>query len=147
MGRAKQRASSLGHIGAPEILQCPEGGADGSRAQEKDVLRSRTERHRDFREERHALAMRIRPMVITDDARKVLNYYFALREAFRSQAVLHLAADASRIGGLNRLLGFFSRGDGVGGWAPPQARKIFPSVSNFKHRFGPRFLRSRKSIT
>ena len=57
---------------------------------------------------------------IATGARQMLKYILGLREHFQAEQVLHLSFDASRVGGRNRLLGFMTRPDGIGGWCPPQ---------------------------
>ena len=51
---------------------------------------------------------------------RILQYYQCLRFYFSLQQFISMSVDASRIGGLSRLIGMVSRPDGVGGWLPLQ---------------------------
>ena len=64
--------------------------------------------------------LRMNRLNMTTGTRQLLKYMLALREHFQSEQVLHVSFDASRVGGKNRLLGFMTRPDGIGGWCPPQ---------------------------
>ena len=84
------------------------------------VSAGRTRRHRMWRSARLAKKLRIMPLKLDDRARRILHYLFCLRRAFSAATTVHLAFDASRVGGKNRLLGFITRPDGLGAWLPPQ---------------------------
>eukprot|EP00971_Amphidinium_carterae_P098928 1956410-Amphidinium_carterae.1 len=47
--------------------------------------------------------------------------FYSLRQYFSEEQIVSLAVDASRIGGLQRMVSFVCRPDGYGCWLPPQA--------------------------
>ena len=65
--------------------------------------------------------MRVRPIIPTEDAKMLLQYYFATRALMSKQSTINLSFDASRVGGVNRMLGYISGPGGAGAWLPPQA--------------------------
>ncbi|CAE7222692.1 unnamed protein product [Symbiodinium sp. CCMP2592] len=54
--------------------------------------------------------------------RTVLKYFYARRARLRNCDVLHVAFDASRVGGWQALIGFATTGSGSAMWLPPQAQ-------------------------
>lgn len=86
------------------------------------VLVGANEGKRLARAKRHSLKLKIKELLPTDKKRMLLQYYFASRRHFGSErGVLHLAFDASRVGGLNRMVGYITNVAGFGAWTPPRA--------------------------
>ena len=115
----------------------PDGEAGQARAPDLPnalVLAGRTQKHQMWRAARLRHKLNICPVKINDRARRILNYFFCLRRSFSTETTVHVAFDASRVGGRNRLLGFISRPDGLGAWLPPQAlssRRNFQGTQRF----------------
>ena len=121
-----------------ESLEPPPAGEAGqARAPDLPdalVLAGRAQKHQMWRAARLAHKLKICPVKINDRARRILNYFFCLRRSFSTERTVHVAFDASRVGGRNRLLGFISRPDGLGAWLPPQAlssRRNFQGTQRF----------------
>lgn len=100
--------TNLLHSGDPETLLVSRAGAQ-----------------RQFRARREKLRMQIAPLKLDDRDRRLLHYFFCIRELFNDAGTIHVAFDASRIGGLNRMLGFITRPNGEGAWMPPQVQAFF----------------------
>ena len=54
-----------------------------------------------------------------EDAIVCQKYFFASRLHFRVAPVIHMAADASEVGGKSRMMGFVTRPRAAGVWMPP----------------------------
>lgn len=87
----------------------------------EDLLIGRIAAQRQRRLAKHKL--KLSPLISTVSARRILQYFLSSRKHFQKQQCLHVAFDASRVGGLSRMLGFISRPDGFGAWMAPQAIK------------------------
>ena len=62
----------------------------------------------------------IKPMQPMPLQKVRLKYFYAMRKKMATSRVLHVAFDASRVGGLSSLLGFMTNGAGGAAWLPPQ---------------------------
>ncbi|CAE7209363.1 unnamed protein product [Symbiodinium sp. CCMP2592] len=62
----------------------------------------------------------IKPMQPMPLHKVLLKYFYAMRKKMATSRVLHVAFDASRVGGLSSLLGFVTNGAGGAAWLPPQ---------------------------
>ena len=62
----------------------------------------------------------IKPMQPMPLQKVLLKYFYAMRKKMATSRVLHVAFDASRVGGLSSLLGFMTNGAGGAAWLPPQ---------------------------
>lgn len=65
----------------------------------------------------------IKAFLPNSQRRRVLQYSFCLRSKFQEERRIQVAFDASRVGNLDRMIGFISRPDNVGGWLAPQATR------------------------
>ena len=63
-------------------------------------------------------------------ARTLLKYFYEVRKRVRGSRVLHLAFDASRVGGWQALFGFLTTGSGMAAWLAPQAGSVQKRVLN-----------------
>lgn len=89
----------------------------------------------------------IKAFVPASQDRRLLQYYFALRANFERVDCIHVAFDASRIGNLNRMLGFISRPDNIGAWLAPQALlREFSWLEAHKEFLGVHFIRATQSL-
>ena len=85
------------------------------------IFDRRDVRRRALRFKRRAEKLRPKTHESDNRGRRLVMYFFRLREDFLKARVVHFACDASRLGFRNRLLGFLTRTDGIGAWMPPMA--------------------------
>jgi hypothetical protein len=88
---------------------------------ESHLLAGTAERQRMGRLLRFQSKMKIAPQCTVDMCLRLLQFFFAIRCAFVNLRCFSLACDASRLGGLNRMIGFVARPDNVGGFLQPVA--------------------------
>ena len=113
-----------------EVASMPETHATNAEqgdAQQEEVLSAeRLIEGRQAQEARRRLSKatekyRVKPLIAPVQERRVVQYFLASRACFADAKTLHVAFDAGRVGGLNRMLGFVTTPNGIGAWVAPQA--------------------------
>ena len=88
-----------------------------------DLLQPRRARHFLSRVGKLRIRYRVVANGATNLSLRLLQYYFATLAHFSGRKVLSAAFDASRVGGLGRMVGIIARPDNLAAWLPPQAAK------------------------
>ena len=77
--------------------------------------------HSPAEEEGFVLSRKLKPRLwqTTDVNRACCQYFFSARAAFAGARMVHIGVDAAFVGGLHRMLGYFTLPFGSGCWAAP----------------------------
>eukprot|EP00971_Amphidinium_carterae_P344713 6485276-Amphidinium_carterae.1 len=92
--------------------------------EEENELCNTYHERKDHRQKKAKHRMELSRFCWRDKHKSALRAFYSLREYFASEQIVSLAVDASRIGGLQRVVSYLCRPDGFGLWLPPQASHI-----------------------
>ena len=89
------------------------------------MLLSRGERQRKHRMGKFSAKMKVTLFRVSDVAVALLQAYFCIRSLWRNVRSFGFSCDASRVGNLNRLVGFLTRPQGEGVALPPLVHFVY----------------------